>query len=158
MKTQQHICTPTSWSWCFVAPPFSIFCNFSLPFNWWTSSRTYGATLYHASHTRFHISSFYVPFGYITNPFFIIFQTPSMWFISGEYPGHFRTGLCLYSMKIIVLLELLQGKRSCLKVIPSVGTKHIYMSLFFRVIAIDNIAVFGANRMNHAMWIQTSVN
>ena len=57
----------------------------------------------------------------VTN-LFIIFKTSSMGFISGEYPGHFRTGIPLYSRNVLVLLELLHGKRKFIKIYPFCGT------------------------------------
>ena len=44
------------------------------------------------------------------------------------------------------------------KDIPSAGPQHIYMSLYFVVIIVDAIVVFGINRMDHAMCIQTTLN
>ena len=35
--------------------------------------------------------------------------------------------------------------------IPSVGTQRIHISLYFTVIAIDTIVVFGANRLMNFM-------
>ena len=77
----------------------------------------FGATLHHASHTRLHISSF---FNSIWPPisFFIIFQTFSMEFMSGELHGHSETGIYLHSRNVLVLLELGHGVRSCIKIYP----------------------------------------
>ena len=46
-----------------------------------------------------------IVFGY-QSLFFIIFQTLSMEFISGEFLGHFRMSIPLHSRNVLVLLEL----------------------------------------------------
>ena len=65
-----------------------------------SSSRTF-----RASDTRFHISS-YKHDSWFSIAFFIIFETFSLEFISGEFLGHFRTGVSLHSRHVLVLLEL----------------------------------------------------
>ena len=65
-----------------------------------------------------------VPFSY-----FIIFQTFSMEFTSGEYPGHSRTGITLHSRNVLVLFELYCA-RSYIKLYPSCGnTTHSHESV-----------------------------
>ena len=76
-----------------------------------SSSRTFGA-----SHTRFQISSFKHD-SWLPVSFVIIFETFSMEFISGEFPGHFRTGVSLHSRHVLVLLELWHGVL-CIKIYP----------------------------------------
>ena len=80
-----------------------------------SSSRTVGATLYHASHSRFHISAFKHD-SWLPISFFIIFQTFSMESFSGEYHGHFGTIISLHSRHVLVLLELYHEARSCIKI------------------------------------------
>ena len=81
-----------------------------------------------------------------------------MGFMSGEYPGHSRTGIPLYSMNDLVILELLQGARSCIKIYPFCGTTTHSHESVFRVITIDTIVLFAANRMRNIMLcIQTTV-
>ena len=63
------------------------------------------AAIYHTSHTRFHISSFfYSAFGLKTS-FLIIFQKLYMVFMSGKFPDHSGTGIPLHSRNVLVLLE-----------------------------------------------------
>ena len=50
-----------------------------------------------------------------------------MGFMSGEFPGHSRTGIPLQSMNILVLLDLWHGARSYIKYTRSVGTQLIHM-------------------------------
>ena len=58
MKTQQD-CTPTSLSQYFFVAHFALIRSVILiGIELLSSSRTLGATLYHALHTGFHISSF----------------------------------------------------------------------------------------------------
>ena len=72
--------------------------------------------------------------------------------ISGKFPVYFRTGFLLHSRNVIVLLDLLNGARSCMNTyIPSVGTQRFHISLYFAVITIDAIVVFGTNRMRNIM-------
>ena len=118
-----------------------------------SSSRTLGATLYHTSHTCFFLHSFWLPIA-----FFIVLQTSSMGFMSGEYPGHSRTGIPLYSMNVLVILELLQEARSCIKIYPFCGTTTHSHESIFHVITIDTIVVLAANRMRNIMLcIQTTL-
>ena len=77
--------------------------------------------------------------------------------MSGEYPGHFRTGISLYSRNVLVLLEFLHGKRSCVKIYPFCGTQLIHKEFVFRSNNNDTIVMFGANRMYHAMCIQITI-
>ena len=84
------------------------------------SSKTFGATLFDASHTRFHISAFKHG-SWLPISIFIIFQTFSMEFISDEYPGHFRKIISLHSRHVLVLLELYHEARSCIKIYPFCG-------------------------------------
>ena len=89
-----------------------------------SSPRTFRATLYHASYACFYVSSFKQG-SWLPISFFIIFQTFSMEFISPEFPSHFITGFSLHSMQVLVLLELLHGARSCIKIYPFCGnTTH----------------------------------
>ena len=81
-----------------------------------------------------------------------------MVFISGEYPDHSRTGIPLYSMNVLVILELLHGARSCIKIYLFCGTTTHSHESVFRVITIDIIVMFAANRMRNIMLcIQTTV-
>ena len=73
MKTQQH-CRATSYSQYFFVSPFALIRYvILLGIEWLSSSMTLAATLNHGSHTGFHVSFFYMVFGY-QNSFFIIFQ------------------------------------------------------------------------------------
>ena len=67
--------------------------------------------------------------------------------ISGKFPGYFRTCISLHSRNVLVLLDLWNGARSCIKMYPFVGTHRFHISLYFIVIKIDASFVFGANRM-----------
>ena len=58
-------------------------------------------------------------------------------------------GVPLYYRNVLLLLELWFGARSCIKYTISLGTQHIHRSLYFVVITIDAIVVFGANRMRN---------
>ena len=81
-----------------------------------------------------------------------------MGFMSGEYIGHSRTGIPLYSMNVLVILELLQGPRLCIKIYPFCGTTTHSHESVFRVITMDTIVVFAANRMRNIMLcIQTTI-
>ena len=54
-----------------------------------------------------------------------------MEFISGEYPGHFRTIISLHSKHVLVLLELYHEARSCIKIYPFCGhITHSHLSVF----------------------------
>ena len=54
-----------------------------------------------------------------------------MEFMSGEYHGHSRTGISLYSRNVIVFFEILHGARSCKKMYPFCGTTtHSHESVF----------------------------
>ena len=66
----------------------------------------------------------------VTN-LFIIFQTFSMVFVFRQFPSHSRTGIPLHSWNILVLLELLHGLRSCIKMYPICGntTHSHYISI-----------------------------
>ena len=74
-----------------------------------------------------------------------------MEFIYEELPGHFSTDMPLHSRYILVLLELWHGARSCIKIYPFCGKQRIHVSLYFTIIIIDAIVVFGANRMRNIM-------
>ena len=75
-----------------------------------------------------------------------------MGLIPGKFPGYFITCISLHSRNVLVLLDLLNSARSCINIyIPSVGTQFIHISLYFTVITIDAIVVFGANRMKNIM-------
>ena len=51
--------------------------------------------------------------------------------MSGEFPGHSRTGIPLYSRNVLVLLELCYSARSCIKIYPFYGnTTHSHESVF----------------------------
>ena len=66
----------------------------------------------------------------VTN-LFIVFQTSSIGFISGEYPGHSRTGIALYSRNVHVLFKIMHGKRKCIKICAFCGTTtHSHQSVF----------------------------
>ena len=144
---------------CFVAPPFSFFLQFFLAIEllyifqnvWCYTIPRFTYTLPHI----FLLCGFWLYYQsllhYIPNALYVIHIWQIPW-LCQDRP------LFIFYEVYSILLELLHGKRSCLKFISSVETQHIYMSLFFAVITIDNIVVFGANRMNHAMWIQTTVN
>ena len=92
-------------------------------------------TIYHGSQTRFHISSFkhsiWLPISFLikTQMFYIEF-------LSGEFPGHFRTGIPLHCRNVLVFLELWHGAKSSIRYIPSVETQPVHASLYFTVIAI----------------------
>ena len=61
--------------------------------------------------------------------------------ISGKFAGYFRMGILLHSRNVLVLLDLLNGTRSCIKVyISSVETQRIYISLYFTVMTIDALS------------------
>ena len=73
-----------------------------------------------------------------------------MEFISGDFPGHFRTGITLHSRNVLALLELEMygmAQDNAYRYIPSVETQRIHMSLYFTGIIIDAIVIFGAIRM-----------
>ena len=112
-----------------------------------SSSRTFGATLYYASHALFHISAFKHG-SWLPKSFFIIFQTFSMEFIFGEYPGHFRTIISLHSRHVLVLLDLSHEARYCRKIYPFCG--HITHS---------NLSVFHShnNRRHCRVWRKKNV-
>ena len=113
-----------------------------------SSSRTFGAL-----HTRVHISSFKHD-SWLPISFFIIFETFYMEFFSGEFPGHFRTGVSLYSSHVLVLLELWHSVLCIMIYLFCMKTTHsqrIHISLYFTVITSDSIVVFNANRMWNVM-------
>ena len=62
----------------------------------------------------------------IINIFLHYLPTVLYGIISGEYPGHFRTVILLYSRHVLVLLELYHEERSCIKIYPFCG--HITRS------------------------------
>ena len=151
MKTQQHTCMPTSWSQYFW---FNKICNF--PRHWIVKILPEGLVLHYT--TLQILASAYLHFTQLSVRFYIIIsQTFSVWFMSGEYPDLFRTGIPFYSRNVLVLLEILQGRWSCIKIYPFCGTQLIHISLYFAAITIDAIVMFGTNRMNHAMCIQTTI-
>ena len=73
-----------------------------------------------APHTRCHIFAFKHG-SWLPISFFIIFQTFSNEFISGEYSGHYITIISLHSRHVLVLLELNHEARSCIKIYPFCG-------------------------------------
>ena len=95
----------------FVAPPFAfnkiIRSAILLCIELLSSSvmMTFDASLYHTSHAHFHISSFKHSI-WLQISFVTIFQTFSVEFISGDFPGHFRTGITVHSRNVLALLEL----------------------------------------------------
>ena len=130
LKTQLYTCTPTSLSpyslhfICFIRS--AILLGIELL----SSFRTFSATLYHASHTHIHIFAFKHG-SWLPIFFFIISLKFSIEFISGEYPGHFRTIISLHSMHVLVLLELDHKARSCIKIYPFCGLiTHSNLSVF----------------------------
>ena len=131
----------------FVAPPFALIrFSFLLDIELLSSSKTFGLTRYHASHTRLYISSF--KYGsWLPISFFIIFKTFSMELISDKFPGYLRTCILLHSRYVLVLLDLWNVARSCMKIYPLCGNTTHSHSLYFTVITIDAIVVFGANRI-----------
>ena len=61
--------------------------------------------------------------------------------IPGKFAGYFRMGILLHSRNVLVLLDLLNGTRSCIKVyISSVETQRIHISLYFTVMTIDTLS------------------
>ena len=117
MKTPKH-CMPTSYSQYFVESTFALIrSSILLGIEWLSFSRAFSATLYHASHTRFYISSILHGI-WLPISSFIMFKTFSMGFVSGEFPGHSRTDISLQSRNILVLLQVLHGARSCIKTDP----------------------------------------
>ena len=120
LKTQLYTCTPTSES------PYSLhyICLIRsailLGIELLSSFRTIGATHYHVSHTHLYISAFKHG-SWLPISFFITFQKLSMEFISGEYPGRFRTIISLHSRHVLVLLELDHETSSCIRVYPICG-------------------------------------
>ena len=74
-----------------------------------------------------------------------------MEFLSGEFHGHFRTGIPLHSRHVLVLLELWHGATSSLRYIPSVETQPVHVSLYFTVIT---IVWHKQNEKYHAKCIQ----
>ena len=78
-------------------------------------SRTFGATLYHASHTGSHITSLLREI-WLPITFFFRFQTFSMGFMSGEFPCHSKADIHLHSMNVLLLLELWHSARSCIQI------------------------------------------
>ena len=89
-----------------------------------SSTRMFGLTLYHASHTLLYIS-FFKQCSWLPISFFIIFQKFSMELISGKNPGYLRTGISLQSRDVLVLLDLWNGTGSCIKTHPFFGnTMH----------------------------------
>ena len=121
-------------------------------------SRTFGATPYHASHTRFHISSFKHS-SWLPTSFFIIIQTFSMEFTFGIFPGHFRSGTLLYSRNVLSLLEFWIVTISCIKIYPSCrNTKHSHESVIYRHHNQGRCLVWSKqNEKYHAKCIETNV-
>ena len=114
LKTQLYTCKPTSLSQYSLHLHLLIRSAILLGIEMLSSSKTFGATLYYASYTRFHISAFKHG-SWLPISFFIIFQTLSMEFIFGEYPGHFKT-IIINSRHVLVLLDLSHEARSCIKI------------------------------------------
>ena len=75
---------------------------------------TFGATLYHILASTSLL--FYTAFGY--QSLSSLYSTFSMGFMSGEFPGHSGRGIPLHSWNVLVLLELWDGVRSCIKIHP----------------------------------------
>ena len=126
MKTQQHTYTPTS-----SASRLTSLCfNKIYTSHWQSSSRAFVAILYHASHSRFQISSFYTRFGYQSHSALYSKRSP-LGFMSGEFSGHSRKGIPLHSRNVLGLLELCHSARSCIKIYPFYGnTTHLHESVF----------------------------
>ena len=102
----------------------------------------------YALHIRFPISSFHTALGYqiLSSLLFQWSYGIHVWRI----PWPSRAGIPLYYRNSLVLLELLHGARSCIKIyISSVRPQRIHMNLYLAVITIDAIVVFGANRMKY---------
>ena len=116
-----------------------------------SSSRKLVLTLYHASHTRLCISSFKHG-SWLPISFFIIFKTFPMELIPGRFPGYFRMCISLHLRNVLVLLDLQNGARSCIKIHPFCGnTTHSHFSVLYSHNKIDAVVVFGTNRMRHIM-------
>ena len=94
---------------------FNKICIILLGIELLSSTRTLGATLYHASHTGFHISSFLHD---IWLPFSSLYSKRSLVFMSRRFPSHSRTGSPLHSWNVLVLLGLWHGVISCIKIYP----------------------------------------
>ena len=71
--------------------------------------------------------------------------------ISGKFPGYFRMCISLHSRNALVILDLWNGAKSCIKIYPFCRSTLIYISLYFTVITIDAIVVFVANRIRNIM-------
>ena len=67
----------------------------------------------------------------------------------GKFPGHSRRGVPLHSRNALVLLKFCVVGDHASKYIISLGTQRIHVSLYFAVITIDAIVVFGANRIRN---------
>ena len=82
-----------------------------------------------------------------------------MKFISGSFPGHFRTNISLHSRHALVLLELLHGARSCIKIYPFCGnTTHLHKSVFHSHNNRRHCRVWRKQNVKyHAKCIQTTV-
>ena len=90
----------------------------------------FGATLYSASHTRFHISSFFT-LHLVTKLFFHNIPIVLNGIHVGKFRGHSRRGVSLHSRNVLVLLELWHGAKSCIKIYHFFGnTTHSHSSVF----------------------------
>ena len=95
--------------------------------------------------------------------FFINFQTFSMEFISGEFPGHSRMGFPLQSRNVLVLLELWHVARSWIKIYPFCGnTTHSHfistsciISLWYFAVSLLPFTFFRRDRPLLLMATQT---
>ena len=99
------------------------------------------------TYSRPHI--FFLTQRLVTNIFLHNIPNVLDWIHVDKFPGHARRGVPLHSRNVLLLLELWRGARSCIKYIISLRTQHIQMSLYFAVITIDAIVVFGADRMRN---------
>ena len=71
--------------------------------------------------------------------------------MSGEFPGHSRTGIPLHSRNVLVHLELCHSARSCIKILPFCwNTTHSHVSVF-QSHNDRRYDVFDANRMRNSM-------
>ena len=115
----------------------------------------FGAILHHASHTRFHISSFYTQH-LVTNLFLHNIPNVLIGIHAGNSPGYSRRGVILHSKNVLVLFEVWRGARSCIKIYHFFGnTTHSHRSVFRRH---NNRRYCRVWRKHHAKCIQTTVN
>ena len=114
-KTQQqtliHSNDTTTYLYTYIIK--SVFRFTSLCFNKIFNSAWYLIAKFFQDVPCFNIPRFTYPLSHIflhdfwlTIFFFIMFETVSMQFMSGEFPAHSRTGIPLHSTHVQVLLEL----------------------------------------------------